>query len=273
MIKCMNWPISVCTWSLKNDFDKLNILRDKTGVTHLNLAVSPALEKDGDKYLDRIAKEDWKITSMMVDFAQEDYSTMEAIKITGGIVPDQYWDRNRKKIFDALDITSDLSVKYLALHFGFIDLTNKAVAKKLFDRARIIAAKANEKKILILMETGQEAADELVEFLKQLNHPAFAVNLDPANMILYNKGNPVEAVKILAPWIKHVHIKDALRTKVKGTWGTEVVWATGEVNAPEFLRTLKQIGFKGAIAVEREAGDDRIGDITTAINFLVNFNG
>ncbi len=85
--------------------------------------------------------------------------------------------------------------------------------------------------------------------------------------------NPVEAVKTLAPWIKHIHIKDALRTKVKGTWGAEVVWATGQVNAPEFLRTLKQIGFKGAIAVEREAGDDRIGDITTAINFLVNFNG
>lgn len=273
MIKCMDWPISVCTWSLKNDFDKLNILRDKTGITHLHLVVSPAFESGGNKYLERIKKEGWKITSMMIDFPQEDYSTMELIKITGGIVPDQYWDSNRKKVFDALDITADFGVKYLSLHFGFIDIKDKAVAKKLFDRARIIGAKANEKKIQLLMETGQEAADELVEFIKQLNHPAFAVNFDPANMILYDKGNSIEAVKTLAPWIKHVHIKDALRTKVKGTWGTEVVWATGEVNAPEFLRTLKKIGFKGAIAVEREAGDDRIGDITTAINFLVNFDG
>jgi len=99
------------------------------------------------------------------------------------------------------------------------------------------------------------------------------VNFDPANMILYDKGNPVEAVSVLAPWIKHVHIKDALRTKTPGTWGTEVVWGTGEVNSTEFLKVLKRAGFNGALVVEREAGNDRFGDIKSAIDKLRMFKG
>jgi sugar phosphate isomerase/epimerase len=80
-------------------------------------------------------------------------------------------------------------------------------------------------------------------------------------------------VKVLSPWIKHIHIKDALRTKTPGTWGTEVVWGTGEVDADEFLRVLKKTGFAGALAVEREAGDDRLGDIKSAIDKLRAFKG
>jgi len=56
-----------------------------------------------------------------------------------------------------------------------------------------------------------------------------AVNFDPANMILYDKGDPIEAVRTLGPWIKHLHVKDATRTEQPGTWGAEVPWGTGQV--------------------------------------------
>jgi L-ribulose-5-phosphate 3-epimerase len=92
-------------------------------------------------------------------------------------------------------------------------------------------------------------------------------------MILYNKGEPIEAAKTLAPWIKHIHAKDALRTKVPGTWGQEVPWGTGQVGSTEFLKTLKEINFTGALAVEREAGDNRLNDIKIAIGALKNFAG
>ena len=91
-------------------------------------------------------------------------------------------------------------------------------------------------------------------------------------MILYDKGDPIEAVQILAGWVKHIHIKDAIRTKVPGTWGEEVLWPTGRVGSAEFLKVLKKIGFAGALAVEREAGEDRFGDIKTAIETLNTFN-
>jgi sugar phosphate isomerase/epimerase len=268
MIKCDDWPIGICTWSLGNDFDKLQGLRDQTQVNHIHLAISPALSESGENYLERVRKNGWNITATMIDFGQEDYSTLESIKATGGIVPDQYWQANRKRVFDAIDITAELGVKHLSLHFGFLDMADADAVAKMAGRVRVLADAAAEKNVQLLMETGQETAGELRRFLEELSHPALGVNFDPANMILYDKGDPIEAVEILAGWIKHIHIKDAIKTKVGGTWGAEVVWSTGQVGSAEFLKVLKKIGFAGALAVEREAGEDRLGDIKTAVEAL-----
>jgi sugar phosphate isomerase/epimerase len=274
MIKCNDWHIGVCTWSLGNDFDKVRTLTDQTQLSHIHFAVSPVLNtSDGQNLLKSIRQESWTVTATMIDFPQEDYTSLESIKATGGIVPDQYWDQNQKRVSDAIDMTSELGVEYLSLHFGFLDPTDTKSAAKLSDRCKMLADKAAEKNILLLMETGQETADELCHFLQQLNHPALAVNFDPANMILYDKGSPIEAVQTLAPWIKHIHIKDALRTQTPGTWGLEVPWGTGQVGGAEFLKALKQIDYEGALAVEREAGDDRLGDIKTAVEVLIDFAG
>jgi hydroxypyruvate isomerase len=266
--KCGNWPIGVCSWSLGNDFDKIAALADQTNLSHIHLAVSPALGKKGKDYLASVQKGRWTISATMVDFPQEDYSTLESIKATGGIVPDKYWQDNKIRVFDAIDLTADLGVKYLSLHFGFIDREAHSLAQKLADRARTLADRAAKKNITLLMETGQESAAELREFLEEINHPSLCVNFDPANMLLYDKGDPVEAVETLSSWIKHVHIKDALRTKVLGTWGQEVPWGSGQVGGDKFLHALDKAGFIGVLTVEREAGDTRFDDIKLAIEKL-----
>jgi sugar phosphate isomerase/epimerase len=107
--------------------------------------------------------------------------------------------------------------------------------------------------------------------LVTLNHPNVMLNFDPANMILYNKDEPIEALKILAPWIRHVHAKDALRTKVNGTWGAEVPWGDGEVNVFAFLNALRELGFTGTLAIEREAGTQRVKDIAQAVRRLSSY--
>ena len=114
----------------------------------------------------------------------------------------------------------------------------------------------------LILETGQETADDLARFMPLVE--GVGVNFDPANMILYNKGVPVEAVRKIAPWIRHMHIKDAKYTKTPGTWGEEVPWGDGEVNTALLLKTLEEVGFKGVFAIEREAGNDRVGDIALA---------
>ena len=174
---------------------------------------------------------------------------------------------------DAIELTSRLQVAYLTTHIGFIDHTDASGYERLAGRVKLLADAAGEDGVTLLMETGQETAEDLRRFLEELAHPALGVNCDPANMILYDKGEPLEAVKTLAPWICHVHIKDALRTEKPGTWGTEVVWGTGQVGGESFLNALKQAGFEGALAIEREAGDDRMGDIVKAIETLKRFNG
>ena len=98
---------------------------------------------------------------------------------------------------------------------------------------------------MILMETGQENAETLRDFLEELSHPALGVNFDPANMILYGKGDPILALETLSPWVKHVHIKDARRSSVAGEWGKEVPWGEGDFDNEEFLKTLTRIGYQG----------------------------
>jgi L-ribulose-5-phosphate 3-epimerase len=273
MIKCNDWAVGVCTWSLRNDLAKIAKLKKRTGLAHLHLAISPALGANGDEFLAGVEEGGYEITATMIDYRQEDYSTLEAIRRTGGIVPDDCWQANKCRTLDAIELTSRLQVAYLTTHVGFIDHTNADEYDKLADRAKLLADAAAEKQVMLLMETGQETAADLRRFLEELEHPALGVNFDPANMILYGKGDPLEAVQTLAPWIRHVHIKDALRTQVPGTWGTEVAWGTGQVGAESFLSGLKQAGFEGALAIEREAGDDRMGDVVKATETLKRFNG
>jgi sugar phosphate isomerase/epimerase len=83
-------------------------------------------------------------------------------------------------------------------------------------------------------------------------------------MILYDQGDPIASLRILGPWIRQVHIKDAKRTTVLGTWGQEVVVGTGDVDWPRFFVTLREINFAGNLVIEREAGDERIIDVCRA---------
>ena len=267
-MKCKDWPIGICSWSLQTDVAGVADAMDKIGIEQVHLAVRAAVEDNGDDYLAAVQKQNWTVSCTMIDFPQEDYSTLESIKITGGIVPDEYWEQNRRLFLDATDVTVKLSVKYLSMHAGFIDESDPAYIKKFYDRIRFLADAAGHKEILLLLETGQETAEDLKHFLEELDHSAVGVNFDPANMILYDKGNPIDAVRVLAPWIKHIHIKDATRTTQPGTWGAEVPWGNGQVGTEAFLNVLKEIGFNGVMAIEREAGDDRFGDIKLAAERL-----
>jgi len=271
MMQCGTWPIGVCSWSLQKDVAGVAEVMRQLGIEHVNLAVRPAVEDEAGAVLKSMQQQDWKIYCTMIDFPQEDYSTLDTIKVTGGIAPDEYWERNRQLFLGAVDVTATLGVKYIMMHAGFIDHTNEAYVKNFYDRIRTLADAAGDKQITLLLETGQETAEELRDFLETLKHPAVGVNFDPANMILYGKGEPKQAVKVLANWIKHIHVKDALPTETPGTWGSEVPWGDGKVECNKFLTILREVGFNGVLGIEREAGDDRIGDIKLAAERLSQF--
>ncbi|MCD6392711.1 MAG: sugar phosphate isomerase/epimerase [Planctomycetes bacterium] len=271
MTKCGNWPVGVCSWSLQTDIAGVAAAMDKIGLESVHLAVGPAVGDDRARYVEAVRKQSWIVSCTMIDFPQEDYSTLETIRRTGGIAPDDCWEANRRRFLEAADVTAELGVGYISTHIGFIDHTREEYTRKFYDRTKCLADAAAEKGLSLLLETGQESAVEMRQFMQKLNHPAIGINFDPANIILYNKGEPLEAIHILASWIKHVHIKDAVRTKEPGTWGLEVPWGIGEVGVEQFLRTLRKVGYKGTLAIEREAGDDRFGDIAHAAKVLAGF--
>ena len=272
MPKCGQWPLAVCSWSLRADFDGIVKAMQELGIGCVNLALKPVFRDGGDAYLEAIRKQEWMISAMTIGFFHEDYSSLESIRVTGGIVPDEYWARNREMVMRSIAITAECGVRFLTMHAGFIEDDDKAKVQKFQDRLVCLADAAGERGISLLMETGQETAECLRNLLEEMNHPALGVNFDPANMILYGKGNPVEAVRVLGRWIKHVHIKDAMLAKIAGTWGTEVPWGEGQVGGEAFLNVLKEIGFNGVLAIEREAGENRIGDIRSASEKLLSWS-
>jgi sugar phosphate isomerase/epimerase len=265
MIQYKEWPIGVCSWCLSNDLDKLTILREETKLSNLNLGVWTAVENNDYDFVKRVLREKWDVDATVTMFPQEDYSTLDSIRMTGGIVPDNNWSENRARIKGAIDMTERLGATRLLFHFGFFDNKDKKAAQKFKDRTRELADLADKKKIVLLMETGQESAEDLCELLTSLDHPALMVNLDPGNMILYDKNDPMDAMKILSPWIKQIHVKDAVRSRIPNQWGKEVPWGEGQVGGKKFLLALHEIGFKGSLIIEREVGDNPVKDIKLAI--------
>jgi len=280
--------LSVCSWSYRLSAARVAEEMEKCGVRHVHLALNPfvdplavipgvageAASATGTDVADSVEKQRadiesylasgrWTISSTLHNSRYDDYSTLESIRRTGGLVPDEHWEENRRLITQIAKLSAEWKSPYMMLHAGFIDPSDKAGHRKLTDRLACIRDICADVRVGLTLETGQETADALAETL--VNLPGVYVNFDPANMILYGKGDPVKAVKTLAPWIRHVHVKDAIRTTVPGTWGEEVPWAQGEVNADAFLAALGEIGYDGCLAVEREGGVDRPGDIARAI--------
>jgi len=260
--------LAVCSWSLQptDPEDLVQKLR-ATGIRRVQLALDPLRESpkiwgDTEKLFH---DNDITIVSGMVACLGEDYSTLESIRLTGGIAPDATWERNLKNFRACAVIAKKLGLKLVTFHAGFLppDESHQTFGKMLrrLDETADIFMVQN---ILLGLETGQETAPELAGLLHQLNHPNIGVNFDPANMLMYDKGDPVKALHVLAPWIRQVHIKDARRTKISGTWGAEVPVGTGEVDWRAFFSTFKHVIFNVNLAIEREYGDNRIADIRAA---------
>lgn len=260
--------LAVCSWSLQASTPReLTQRLQATGISRTQLALDPLRENPavwGET--EAVLKQAGiTIVSGMFGCVGEDYSTLDTIRQTGGIAPDETWEQNLENVRATVGIAGALGLKLVTFHAGFVphDPANPGFSKmveRLAAVAEIFAAADME----VGLETGQETAAGLAALLEALKKPNVIVNFDPANMLLYGKGDPIEAVRVLAPWIRQVHVKDANQTSVPGTWGEEVAVGTGQVDWPAFFSTLAEVGFTGDIVIEREAGDQRVADIRTA---------
>lgn len=265
--------LAVCSWSLEPaSADDLMKKLAETGILRTQIALDSIRENKGGAWADVGAKAKARgvtLVSGMMGTIGEDYTTLESIRRTGGVVPDATWPENWKNIEADADLAAKLGLKLVTFHAGFLPHEEKdPTFAKLQDRLGKIADAFQGRGIELGMETGQETADTLAAFLRKLGHKNVGVNLDPANVILYDKGDPVAAIKVLGPWLKQCHIKDAVRTKVPGQWGEEVVLGTGQVDWKGFFAALQAAGFAGNLCIEREAGKQRVADVRTAREYV-----
>jgi sugar phosphate isomerase/epimerase len=260
--------LAVCSWSLQPASPQELIAAVKaTGVDRVQLDLDPLRETPGTWGSTQVllAEAGIEVVSGMFRTVGEDYTTMETIRVTGGVAPDATWEQNKANIAATVPIAKRLGMRLVTFHAGFVPHDEKdpafiTLARRLRDIADMFAAEG----IGVGLETGQETAPALRDLLRILDHPTLSVNFDPANMVLYDKGDPIDALRTLGPWIGQVHIKDGIRTKVAGDWGDEVVVGTGDVDWQAFFAALRDVGFTGDLCIEREAGTTRVADIAAA---------
>ena len=265
--------IGVCSWSYQRPLREVADEMAKIGVKGIDLALTPFVAPDGRHGVEegeealafakaQFASGAWRLFATMISFPQEDYSTLDTIRKTGGVVPDDCWPRNREIAAAAAELSGTLGAPYMLFHAGFLDESNPAAYTAYVERVSFVRDACARAGVQLILESGQETAEDLARFLRDV--PGLYVNFDPANMILYGKGRPMEALETLVPWIRKIHVKDADATAVPGTWGTERPWGEGQVGGAAFIDALNGLGFTGNLTIEREGGDDRVGDIARA---------
>ena len=268
--------IGVCSWSLKPSTPQ-DLIDDlsKVGLSTIQLALSELVnEAEGwDDTPQQLADAGVHIISGMFGAKGENYSTLDTIRQTGGVILDSHWDANWANAKKIAKLVSRMNLKEVSTHAGFLPQSKEDPNfDKMLGRLKQIADLLHESAgATLLFETGQETADTLWQFLDALEAAGtrnIKVNFDPANMILYAKGDPIASLKKLLPRVAQVHIKDAVKTQIPGTWGKEVAAGKGEVDWPAFVEVLKQADFQGGLIIEREAGETRIPDVKSAAELM-----
>ena len=263
--------LAVCSWSLQPKTpDELIAHVKGIGIPRVQIALDPIRAEAAWGNFGALASQNGiTMVSGMFGTIGEDYTTMETIRRTGGVVPDETWEENWKNIQANAKLAASLDIRLVTFHAGFLPHDEGDPGfTKLRDRLRKVADAFASQRVDLALETGQETAEALKRFLQVLERPNVGVNFDPANMILYEKGDPIAALETLAPWLKQCHLKDARRTKQPGTWGDEVTVGTGEVDWRKFFGVLDRIGYKGHLCIEREAGSQRAEDIRAGRKFV-----
>ncbi len=270
-------PIGVCSWSLKipDLSETLSTIRQELGLEVVHLGFWDDSFRETDKIAGLLEANGLEVSATALGFEGEDYSSIARIAETGGYKPDGQWEARLAKTRAFADFTRDIGVKLLSTHIGFVPHEdNDPQYADIVDRPKPVCDLLGERSLTLVMETGQEAAQALRTFIEAVDRSNIGVNFDPANMILYGIGEPAPAIDLLRDKITHVHMKDAAWSpQPQAAWGDEVVLGTGAADIPDVVRRLRDGGYAGPLVIEREAGDDRIGDIKQGIRLLASLPG
>jgi sugar phosphate isomerase/epimerase len=260
--------LGVCSWSLRPSSPaELAAEVAACGLSAVQLALEPL--RSGawsfSETRDTLERAGIALLSGMFSTRGEDYSTLASIRATGGVRPDAHWEANRRAARETAALAARFGLGLVSFHAGFLPETAGDPERvQLVERLRVVADLFAAEGVRIALETGQESAETLLAVLAELERPEVGVNFDPANMLLYGTGDPVAALRALAPRVLQVHLKDALRSNVPGEWGTEVPLGQGAVDWPAFFAVLAELRLDCDLVIEREAGAARIADVRAA---------
>ncbi len=269
--------IGVMFWAERDRLVEIKSLGVRCGQLGVagNTELNGAFVQDWKAALDQ---EQFTLATLFCAYNGESYADAPTVRRTVGFIPRATRAEREHRTLAGSDAAAQLGIGSIATHIGFVpedpsDPDYVAVR----EMVRRVCDHAAKHKQTFALETGQEPAHVLLKFFEDVGRPNLRVNFDPANMILYGTGDPIEALRVLAPHVVSVHCKD-------GDWppkdqpdalGAERPLGQGSVGIPRFVQTLKDIGYAGILSIEREAENqgERIRDIRMAVGLLRRIKG
>lgn len=191
---------------------------------------------------------------------------------TLGLVPPEYREMRIKNLCDGADFAKLLGVKNVVTHMGFIpENPNDPQFLPFCDAVRKVAQHCKANGQYLLFETGQETPVTMLRCFEQVGTDNLGVNLDTANLILYGRANPVDALDVFGKYVMNLHAKDGCYPTNGHDLGTETAIGQGKVDFHALFRKLFDLGYNGYVTIEREiGGEQQIKDILASKEYLGN---
>ncbi|MCI0360099.1 MAG: sugar phosphate isomerase/epimerase [Planctomycetaceae bacterium] len=250
------WPIGVFASVDAGLGVKLEVAKE-LGVPTIQLHAPHAASRtkaNAEAFVKRLDQLGIQLTCVFGGFEGESYADIPTVASTVGLVPPATRTSRTKELKEIADFARLLGCKVVGLHIGFVPHDTKdPLYRQTLDVTRDVCDHCAKNGQSLHLETGQESADSLLQFIHDVERPNLFINFDPANMILYGTGEPIAALKKVGRFVKSIHCKDGKWSPEPGkTWGQEVPLGQGDVGMENYLRTLKEIGYDGPLTIERE---------------------
>ncbi len=195
--------------------------------------------------------------------------------VTLGLVPPPYREQRIRDLKKWADFAAEAGAPAVITHCGFLpenmtDPEFEPVAVAIQDVAEYCKGLG----LGFWFETGQETPVVILRYIEEIGTGNLGINLDPANLLMYGKGNPLDAIRVFGKYVRAIHAKDGMPPTNGRELGCEVKVGTGCVRYPEFIPALLQCGFTGDLTIEREiSGAEQDRDIRDTIDYLRSLLG
>jgi sugar phosphate isomerase/epimerase len=190
--------------------------------------------------------------------------------LTLGIVPPTYRAQRIEKILKFSDYAKQLGIAAIRIHVGFIpENPNEILYREVVEALKQIVSYCRSNGQDFLYETGTETPVTLLRTIEDVGLDNQGANLDTANLVLYGKANPLDALDVIGPWVKNMHAKDGFYPTNPRDLGKEVAIPHGLVNFPKIFARLKELNYRGPVTIEREiTGPKQLEDIKRERDYL-----
>ena len=258
--------IGMCSWPIASFTGELGL-----HVVQIGFFATKTLEEADARAIAQAAgAANVTIAGSFVAFEGEDYTSIERIAATGGYMPDDVYQVRLRTTRNAAVLTAELGCQSLAVHAATIphDSTS-SIYNKLLERVGDVANAVARYGVRLLLETGRELVDTLIDFVEALGQRSVGVNFDPGNLVVYGTDEPDQCVSKLGDRIHIVHLKDAMRSARPGLeYGRAARLGSGDAQTARVMSELRRTGYAGPLLLEVPAGGGDLQDVRDAINYL-----